>query len=185
MSDRDNSTLGSPFEADTPQPQRLSDTKDIGHPKNCCCGWCGYDTRSESQKLAAERMLALFDHIAALERELAKANLKLDGQHRMFTGLLGMSPMDSHVRNVRAEAAEADAQTLRQEHEVDRLKAALKVAQATERAEIAEAALKEERERGRAELAAAKFAPMGDNHHNAAKCPYCQPQLAKTQERER
>ena len=25
----------------------------------------------------------------------------------------------------------------------------------------------------------ARFSPMGDNHHNAAKCPYCQGQTAK------
>jgi hypothetical protein len=25
----------------------------------------------------------------------------------------------------------------------------------------------------------ARFSPMGDNHHNAAKCPYCQGQMAK------
>jgi hypothetical protein len=28
------------------------------------------------------------------------------------------------------------------------------------------------------ELAEAKFAPLGDNHHNAAACPYCSPKLA-------
>lgn len=27
------------------------------------------------------------------------------------------------------------------------------------------------------QLQAAQFSPMGDNHHNAAKCPYCNPEL--------
>lgn len=29
------------------------------------------------------------------------------------------------------------------------------------------------------DLDAARFAPLGDNHHNAALCPYCQPELQK------
>ena len=28
-------------------------------------------------------------------------------------------------------------------------------------------------------VAEARFAPMGDNHHNAAACPYCNPELQK------
>jgi hypothetical protein len=31
----------------------------------------------------------------------------------------------------------------------------------------------------KAEVEKARFSPMGDNHHNAAKCPYCRPELAK------
>jgi hypothetical protein len=38
-------------------------------------------------------------------------------------------------------------------------------------------------ERLKKELAEAKFAPLGDNHHNAAACPYCSPKLAQGQER--
>jgi hypothetical protein len=41
----------------------------------------------------------------------------------------------------------------------------------TLRSEKAEA----EVERLQKELAEAKFAPLGDNHHNAAACPYCNP----------
>lgn len=33
----------------------------------------------------------------------------------------------------------------------------------------------EERKQAKKELAEAKFSPAGDNHHNAAKCPYCNP----------
>ena len=36
------------------------------------------------------------------------------------------------------------------------------------------------------DIKAAKFAPLGDNHHNAAQCPYCNPKYteqAKTIER--
>lgn len=29
----------------------------------------------------------------------------------------------------------------------------------------------------------AKYAPVGDNHHNAAACPYCRPQFDKRIER--
>ena len=39
--------------------------------------------------------------------------------------------------------------------------------------------MRERAERAEAELIAAKFSPLGDNHHNAAKCPYCQPELEK------
>ncbi len=34
----------------------------------------------------------------------------------------------------------------------------------------------EERKAAKRELAEAKFSPAGDNHHNAAKCPYCNPE---------
>lgn len=37
----------------------------------------------------------------------------------------------------------------------------------------------EERKAAKRELAEAKFAPLGDNHHNAAKCPYCNPEYTK------
>jgi len=34
-----------------------------------------------------------------------------------------------------------------------------------------------ERDRLKKELAEARFRPLGDNHHNAALCPYCNPTL--------
>lgn len=43
------------------------------------------------------------------------------------------------------------------------------------------AALREECERLRAAVAEAKFSPLGDNHHNAAACPYCNPAWSKLQ----
>ncbi len=29
------------------------------------------------------------------------------------------------------------------------------------------------------DIEAARFAPLGDNHHNAAECPYCNPKYVK------
>lgn len=43
-------------------------------------------------------------------------------------------------------------------------------------------ALLDERDRIAEELAAARFAPLGDNHHNAEACPYCSPKRLALEE---
>jgi hypothetical protein len=42
------------------------------------------------------------------------------------------------------------------------------------RAEVAEAEIKALK----SDLERARYAPLGENHHNAAACPYCRPKLA-------